>query len=98
MGAQQHPSELYKVGLGSVRFLLATGDLLIGWLLLRQSEVAIAALDGGASAKAADTAFYEGKVAVASFFAKNVLPELTATRGIIASLDNDIMELAEEAF
>ncbi len=36
--------EIYKVGTGSVRFLFAVGDLLIGWLLLRQAEIAAAAL------------------------------------------------------
>src|SRR6478672_886623 len=96
MGAQEQPSELYKVGLGSVRFLMSVGDLLIGWQLLRQSEIAIKALDEGASDK--DKSFYEGKVAIASFFAKNVLPELTATRSIVANIDNDIMELDEAAF
>lgn len=96
MGAQEQPTELYKVGLGSVRFLMAVGDLLIGWRLLVQSEIALAALDAGASDK--DKAFYEGKVAIASFFAKNVLPELTASRAIVAAVDNDIMELDEAAF
>ncbi|MEU2124045.1 acyl-CoA dehydrogenase [Nocardia niwae] len=96
MAAQQEPAELYKVGLGSVRFLLAVGDLLIGWRLLVQAEIAAAALAADASAK--DRAFYAGKVAVAGFFAKNVLPTLTAVRGIIAALDNDIMNLDEAAF
>lgn len=93
MGAQENPQELYKVGLGSVRFLLSVGDLLIGWQLLRHAEVAIAAQDNGS-----DEAFYRGKVATAQFFARNVLPELTATRAILANLDNDIMELDEAAF
>ncbi len=96
MGAQEQPTELYKVGLGSVRFLMAVGDLLIGWKLLEQAEIALGALDAGASDK--DKPFYEGKVATASFFAKNVLPELTASRGIVANVDNDIMELDEAAF
>ncbi|MFE3290548.1 acyl-CoA dehydrogenase [Rhodococcus sp. NPDC059234] len=96
MGAQEQPTELYKVGLGSVRFLMSVGDLLIGWRLLEQAEIAIKALDAGATDK--DKAFYEGKVATASFFAKNVLPELTANRAIIANVDNDIMELDEAAF
>ena len=91
MGAQEQPTELYKVGLGSVRFLMSVGDLLIGWQLLRQSEIALAALDNGASDK--DKGFYEGKVAIASFFAKNVLPELTASREIVANTENDIMEI-----
>ncbi|MGW4774582.1 acyl-CoA dehydrogenase C-terminal domain-containing protein, partial [Nocardia sp. NPDC004278] len=96
IGAQEQPSELYKVGLGSVRFLMSVGDLLIGWQLLRQAEIAIVASDNGA--KGADKAFYEGKVAVAQFFARNILPELTATRTILSNLDNDIMELDETAF
>ncbi|MEU2033083.1 acyl-CoA dehydrogenase [Nocardia amamiensis] len=96
MAAQQTPAELYKIGLGSVRFLLAVGDLLIGWRLLVQAEIATAALAADAPEK--DRAFYTGKVAVASFFAKNVLPTLTAVKGIIAALDNDIMELDEGAF
>ncbi|MBF6193260.1 acyl-CoA dehydrogenase [Nocardia implantans] len=96
MAAQQEPTELYKVGLGSVRFLLAVGDLLIGWRLLVQAEIAAAALAAGPSEK--DRAFYAGKVAVASFFAKNVLPTLSAVRGIVATLDNDIMNLDEAAF
>jgi alkylation response protein AidB-like acyl-CoA dehydrogenase len=96
MGAQQDPKELYKVGLGSVRFLLSVGDLLIGWQLLRQADVAIKALDNGATG--ADESFYTGKVGVAQFFARNVLPELTSTRAILSNLDNDIMELDEAAF
>ncbi|MFI7668544.1 acyl-CoA dehydrogenase [Nocardia sp. NPDC049526] len=96
MASQQDPKELYKVGLGSVRFLLAVGDLLIAWRLLVQAEIAAAALAAEAPAK--DRAFYSGKVAVASFFAKNALPELTAVKNIIAAIDNDIMELDEAAF
>ncbi|MDT5274417.1 MAG: hypothetical protein QOG95_1349, partial [Mycobacterium sp.] len=56
--SQQNARELYRVGLESVRFLLAVGDLLIGWLLLRQAEVALAALDGDPAP--ADGAFYAG--------------------------------------
>ncbi|MGW4355743.1 acyl-CoA dehydrogenase [Nocardia sp. NPDC004582] len=93
MGAQQDPKELYKVGLGSVRFLLAVGDLIIGWLLLSQAEIAINALDNGSTEK-----FYEGKIATAQFFARNVLPELTSVRTVLSNLDNDIMELDEAAF
>ena len=96
MAAQENPTELYKVGLGSVRFLMSVGDLIIGWLLQQQAAVAIEALDAGASGD--DRAFYEGKIAVASFFAKNVLPLLTSTRQVIDTLDNDIMDLDEAAF
>jgi alkylation response protein AidB-like acyl-CoA dehydrogenase len=96
MAAQEDISSVYKVGLGSVRFLMAVGDLLIGWLLQRQAAVAMEALDSGASD--ADRAFYEGKIAVASFFAKNFLPLLGSIRQVIESIDNDVMELDEAAF
>ncbi len=96
MAAQEDSANIYKVGLGSVRFLMSVGDLLMGWLLLRQSAVAMAALDAGAGG--ADRAFYDGKIAVASFFAKNMLPLLTGTRQVIEALDNEVMELDEAAF
>jgi alkylation response protein AidB-like acyl-CoA dehydrogenase len=94
--SQNDPRSLYKVGQHSVRLLMAVGDLMIGWLLQRQAEIAIARLDEGVSAK--DKAFYEGKIAVAAFFAKNVLPELSAGRKIVEAADNTLMELDEAAF
>jgi len=96
MAAQEDPKSIYKVGLGSVRFLMSVGDLVMGWLLLRQSAVAIAALDAGATG--ADRSFYEGKVAAASFFAKTFLPLLSGTRQTVEALDNEVMELDEAAF
>jgi hypothetical protein len=95
MAAAQQPTEIYKVGLASVRFLLAVGDLLIGWRLLAQADVAHAAL---ATAPTNSQAFYQGKIASAKFFAENLLPKLSALRGIIESLDDDIMRLPEGAF
>jgi len=96
MASTQDPSSIYKVGQHSVRFLMAVGDLLIGWLLLRQADVALAALGGEVSAK--DHAFYEGKVGAARFFAKSVLPLLSAQRTIVENADNALMELPEAAF
>ncbi|MBT0567445.1 acyl-CoA dehydrogenase [Williamsia sp. CHRR-6] len=95
MGAQEDPTQLYKVGLGSVRFLYSVGDLLIGWLLLRQAEIALQKLDDGATGD--DKDYYDGKIGVASFFAKNMLPLLTSTKTVIEGIDNDPMELAEAA-
>ena len=96
MSAQEDSKAIYKVGLGSVRFLLSVGDLLTGWLLQREAAVAIEKLDAGATGE--DKAFYEGKVAAASFFAKNMLPLLTSTRTVIDTIDNEVMELDEAAF
>ena len=54
------------------------------------------ALDGELSES--DRAFYNGKVAAANFFAKNVLPRLSAERKTIEGVDLTIMDLREEAF
>src|SRR6478609_6440594 len=94
--SQENARELYRLGLESVRFLLVVGDLLIGWLLLHQAEIALNALDSEVSGR--DRSFYTGKVAVANFFAKNVLPRLTADRKIVEAVDLTAMDLREEAF
>ena len=95
LAAAENPTEIYKVGLASVRFLLAVGDLLIGWRLLVQADIAQAAL---ATAPTKDEAFYQGKIATARFFAQNMLPNLTALRRIIDTIDDGIMQLPEAAF
>ncbi|KLO32757.1 acyl-CoA dehydrogenase [Mycobacterium haemophilum] len=100
MSAAQHPTDIHKVGLGSVRYLLAVGDLLIGWRLLVQADIAratLANIEAGNEGKT-DLAFYQGKIATAAFFAKNMLPRLTALRGIVGSIDDEIMRVSEDAF
>ncbi|MCU1651098.1 MAG: acyl-CoA dehydrogenase [Pseudonocardia sp.] len=97
--ALEDPASVYKVGQHSVRLLMSVGDLVIGWLLLRQADVAQKALDVGAStASSRDTPFYQGKIAAARFFAATVLPELTSRRKIVETADNALMELDEAAF
>ncbi|MGE5827070.1 MAG: acyl-CoA dehydrogenase, partial [Micromonosporaceae bacterium] len=89
--------ELYKVGLAARRVLLALGDLVVGWLLQRQAEVALQALAGDGLSEP-DRGFYLGKVASARFFAREVLPRLSSDRRIIDATTVDLMELPEEAF
>ncbi|MGB0120731.1 MAG: acyl-CoA dehydrogenase, partial [Solirubrobacterales bacterium] len=96
MSGQEDPKNVYKVGLGSVSFLKAFGDLMIGWLLIRHAEIAAAALENGPSEK--DKPFYEGKVAAARFFARTMLPNLKASKAVIEGIENDVMELDEAAF
>ncbi len=96
MAASEQPTEIYKIGLSSVRYLMAVGDLIIGWRLLAQAEVAHAALTAGPADN--DEDFYRGKIATAAFFASNMLPRITTTRGIVETIDDDIMRLPEAAF
>ena len=95
MASQEDPKELYKIGQSSSRLLMMVGDLITAWLLLRQAEIASAKI-GAASDR--DRAFYEGKIASAKFFIRNVLPNLATDRAIIENVDNSIMEISENAF
>ncbi len=94
--SQEDPRELYKVGQNSTRLLLSVGEIMIGWLLLRQAAVAIEALGGTTSD--ADRDFYTGKVAVARFFVAQRFPLLSAERAIAESTDNSLMDLDEAVF
>jgi alkylation response protein AidB-like acyl-CoA dehydrogenase len=90
------PREVYKIGLNSRRLLLALGDVIVGWLLQKQADVALRAL--GHELSPADQAFYAGKVAAARFFAHEVLPRVSSDRRIIESTTLELMDLPEEAF
>ena len=91
------PRDVYLIGQNTSRLLLAAGDLVVGWLLARQAEVALARLAVG-GLKAADSDFYTGKVAAARFFARQVLPRLTVERRLVETTDNDLMDVPESAF
>ncbi len=97
MSAQEDVRNVYKVGQNTTRLLLSAGDLMVGYLLLRQAAVALSKLDGN-GLSAADRAFYEGKPAVARFFAQTMLPELAARRAVAESTDNALMDVPEAAF
>jgi alkylation response protein AidB-like acyl-CoA dehydrogenase len=98
VGSLERPEEIHKVGLNSVRLLLAFGDLLIGWLLARHAEVAHRALDNADALSEADRDFYTGKIAVARFFATTVLPRLETERKILEQTTLDLMDVPEAAF
>ncbi|WP_144119811.1 acyl-CoA dehydrogenase [Catellatospora sichuanensis] len=89
------PRSLYKVGLHSRRLLLAIGDLVVGWLLLRRAEVALRKLSGEPGS---DQAFYTGVVATARFFSREVLPRLGSDRRIVELATLDAMDLDEASF
>jgi alkylation response protein AidB-like acyl-CoA dehydrogenase len=95
MASQEKSDEIYKVGLSTSRALMAVGDVIITWLLLRQADIAAEKLAAGAGK---DTDFYTGKIASAKFFVATVLPHITADRKIVEATDSTIMEIPESAF
>ena len=96
-GEQGEIRNIYKVGLNTTRLLMVLGDVVCGWLLLRQAEIALEKL-GGDDVSAKDKAFYEGKVAAAQFFAQYNLPKISAERAIAEATDLSVMDLDEASF
>ena len=95
MASQEKADEIYKVGLSTSRALMAVGDVIITWLLLRQADIAAEKIAAGAGK---DADFYTGKIASAKFFVATVLPHITADRKIVEATDSTIMEIPESAF
>ena len=93
--ALEDPRAIHVVAQSTTDFLMTVGDLVIGWLLLRQAAVA---LTRSANASAKDVQFYTGKVAAASWFARNILPLLAARRTVVEATDNALMDVPEDAF
>jgi hypothetical protein len=94
--SHSNPRNVYKVGLNTTRLLMALGDLICAWLLLRGAEVALERLNAQLSPD--EKAFYEGKVASGRWFARTVLPKLAAERAIAEATDLAVMDMDEAAF
>ncbi|MDP1719851.1 MAG: acyl-CoA dehydrogenase [Candidatus Nanopelagicaceae bacterium] len=86
--------EIYKVGLNATRALMAVGDVITAWLLLRQADIAAEKLPSSTK----DRDFYIGKIAAAKFFVGNYLPHISADRVIVEATENSLMEIPEGAF
>ncbi|MGB8941333.1 MAG: acyl-CoA dehydrogenase, partial [Streptomyces sp.] len=92
---EQDVKSIYKVGLNTTRLLMVSGDVVVGYLLLRGAAVAAEKLE---TASAKDKAFYAGKIAAAKFFAANVLPSVATERKLAEGVELDLMNLDEAAF
>ena len=93
---------------GACPFLELMGDVLLGWLLLRQAEIASGKMEalapGAAGAdleslceKNTDAAFYTGKTAVARFFIRKVTALAPAKAAAIRDADDSAVSVPEAA-
>ncbi|MBK9031157.1 MAG: acyl-CoA dehydrogenase [Myxococcales bacterium] len=85
----------YHVGLHGNRILFALAELIIGWRLTVNARVALAAR---ATAPERERPFYDGKVAAARFFALEILPGISTSRGIIERGELGLMALSDDAW
>jgi hypothetical protein len=86
---------IYHVGLQGNRILFALAELVIGWRLVVNAQAAQKRLAG---ATGGDAAFYKGKLAVARFYAKTVLPGIGLARKLIEQGDLELMELPDDSW
>jgi len=94
MESQEDPEKIYTVGLNTSRCLMAVGDIITAWLLIRQADIAAEKLPNSGK----DSDFYTGKIASAKFFVTNFLPQIAADRVIVEATNGSIMDIPESAF
>ena len=94
MESQEDPEKIYTVGLNTSRCLMAVGDIITAWLLIRQADIAAEKLPNAGK----DSDFYTGKIASAQFFVTNFLPQIAADRVIVEATNGSIMNIPESAF
>ncbi|MEW2386111.1 acyl-CoA dehydrogenase [Micromonospora sp. NPDC047707] len=86
--------------LGATRLLLAAGDLITGWLLLRAAAVAVEQLEHapptGMTQETVDR--LTGTVAVGRWYARQVLPRLASALTSIRLLSDEVLDLPTAAF
>ena len=92
--SQEDPEKIYTVGLNTSRCLMAVGDIITAWLLIRQADIAAEKLPNAGK----DSDFYTGKIASAKFFVTNFLPQIAADRVIVEATNGSIMNIPESAF
>jgi hypothetical protein len=77
-------------------FMEVCGDLVVGWMLLWRARVAAEALATGGKGK--DTAFYEGQIKGAEFYAQTMLPVTLGRMEAILSGCSAAIDMPEDAF
>ena len=97
MQGGEQASEIYKTGLQSVGLLNSLSEVVIGWLLLRQAAIASAKLEAGELSDD-ERNFYEGKVAVAQYWGKAVLPKVALRTQLAQAEDGSLMDVPESVF
>ncbi len=96
MGGYLGAGKIGMIGLYATRILHATGKLYGSKLLLDQALIAARQMEALGSDHF-DYAFYNGKVAAARFFTRNILPEVAAVLSIIKDGDTSAIDVLEDA-
>jgi len=76
-------------------FLDISGDIIMAWMLLWRSTVALQKIE---SANKKDKVFYEGQVMAAEYFIYSVLPSAMGAMDAIINGNDAVVKIADEAF
>ena len=88
---------IYKVGLNTTRLLMALGDIVCAWLLLRGADVALGRLSGDLPAK--EKALLRGQGGCRAVLRPDrTCRRISAERAIAEHTDLALMDLDESAF
>lgn len=96
MGGYVQAGRIVMAGLYATRILHATGKLICGKLLLDQALLAQKKLER-VSPDHPDYAFYQGKVASARFYVRNIVPEIEMVLKVVKDGDTSAVDVPEEA-
>jgi hypothetical protein len=88
---------LAMVPLNATRFLEMMSELVVGWLLLEQGVTAHATSQT-IPHDHHDAPFYDGKIASAAYFARNVLPGVLGKLEILNLEDESALSISDAAF
>jgi hypothetical protein len=77
-------------------FMEASGDVVMGWMLLWRAVIAAEKLEGKVKKK--DKPFYEGQLQSARYFTRAVLPVTIGKMDAIMATDDAAVEMDEDAF
>lgn len=89
--------QMERVPLAANMFLEMMSELAVGYLLLDAAVIALEKLPAVAEGHP-DKAFYTGKRYAATYFANNVLPNVTSKAKILLGGDRSALDIPEDAF
>ncbi|EBA00332.1 acyl-CoA dehydrogenase [Marinobacter sp. ELB17] len=95
INGEKTKGEKEKALANATLYLDAFGQVVVGWLWLRQGLAAIAGLAGHGEQTAA---FYEGKIKTCEYFARYELSGVLSTAELLKAVDTTALEILEDQF
>ncbi len=96
MGKRAGSAEFKTAFAHATPFLNATGDVVMGWMLLWRAQIAGEKLAAGKAKK--DEAFYKGQIKSAEFFVNTVLPVTMGNMDSITKGSTAVLDIDEASF